>query len=95
MIERMRINRIIAKYDNDISLFFAKATNSEIETVLEYVALRANEKQQETVRQADLAVDIYEDAPADITESIEFADNNNLFVSLDDVLARSKKEKIL
>ncbi len=56
MIERLRITRIIAKYDNDLSRFFANATDNEIEAVLRYVALRASEKQRETVSRADLAL---------------------------------------
>ena len=37
---------------------------------------------------------MYEDAPADVAEAVASAEKNNLFMSLDEVLARSKKERI-
>ena len=37
---------------------------------------------------------VYEDAPADVAEAVANAERTGSFMSLDEVLARSKKERI-
>ena len=41
-----------------------------------------------------MADDEYEDAPEDITRAVELADKNDAFMSLDELLARSKKQRV-